>query len=261
MKTHRLFLAIVLAAAAITSRAEDALSASALAAKLSAQQRDGDAMVRLKMEVKPSAGRPEATLQLQIKSRATAAGADLLYQVQYPKEQKGRAVLLRQASGRFTSGATFVPPDAVRPIKAGQLSEPLFGSDLSLGDVIENFFAWNQQTLAGTEAVGRTNCQILESKPGKTSSSYGMVRTWVDVRRLVPMRVEKYSQSGKLVRRIDTTRVVTDDQDRHIAANLTITQAATGSVTQLIGSSIKHNVRFTDADFSQEGMQQMGATD
>jgi len=35
-----------------------------------------------------------------------------------------------------------------------------------------------------------------------------IVRSWIDVRRLLPLRVEKYASSGQLLRRIDTTRVV-----------------------------------------------------
>ena len=139
------------------------------------------------------------------------------------------------------------------------MDDPLFGSDLSYEDVIENFFAWDQQAIVGTETVDRVNCQILESKPGKAAhSAYTSVRTWVDPRKFVPMRVEKYS-SGRLVRRIDTTRVATDDKGRAIPANLVVHGPGGGSYTELDGSKIKHGVNFSDDEFTPEGLKQAGA--
>jgi hypothetical protein len=126
---------------------------------------------------------------------------------------------------------------------------------LSYEDIIENFFAWEQQAIVGNEAVDGVSCQILESKPGKADrSAYGSVRSWIDVKRLVPLRVEKYSSAGKLVRRIDTTRVV-GDAGRQIPADLVVHGSRADSSTQLDGSRIRHDVSYTDADFSPEGLK------
>jgi hypothetical protein len=80
------------------------------------------------------------------------------------------------------------------------------------------------------------------------------VKSWIDTRRMVPMRVEKYSGSGQLVRRIDTTRVATDDKRRHIPANLSV-RGPRGSVTEIDGSKIKHDVTFDDREFTPEGLK------
>ena len=154
------------------------------------------------------------------------------------------------------SGTLFTPPDSMRPLAAAQLDEPLFGSALSYEDVIDNFFAWDQQAIVGTEVVDRVNCTILESKPGRRGGTYTSVRTWVDTRRLVPLRIEKYSAPDRLVRRIDTTRVVTDDKRRAIPANLTI-RGPRGSVTEIDGSRINHGVTFSDAEFTPQGLKEV----
>lgn len=227
--------------------AENAMTASQLAAKLSAQQQ-GTSYVRLRMDIK---GATSETLQVQIKQRRTKSAAEVVYQVLWPKERKGESVLVRQSGGRV-SGSIFTPPNAVRAIEG--LSAPLLGSDLALADLVEDFFEWDQQAFAGTEEVDGVNCHIIESKPGKNERSiYGSVRSWIDLRRLVPLRVEKLSRSGQVVRRIDTTRVATD-AGRHIPANLTVRSRG---VTQLDGSRIKHNVAFTDRDFSVEGLREV----
>lgn len=230
-------------------------SASELAAQLSEKQQDGTSYVRLKMDI---SGPKKAVLQLQIKSRAGKNGTDLVYQVLWPKERKGESVLLRRSSNRSVSGTLFTPPDQTRPLESAHLRDAFFGSDLSYEDVIENFYAWDEQALVGTETVDRVPCQILESKPGKSGHSvYGSVRTWVDTRRLVPLRIEKYNSAGRLVRRIETTRVVTDDKGRPLPANLTVRGPGGESVTELDGSKIKHGVSYTEDEFTPEGLKKM----
>ncbi|MEP6902220.1 MAG: hypothetical protein ABJA66_10750, partial [Actinomycetota bacterium] len=61
-------------------------------------------------------------------------------------------------------------------------TDPL-NADTPGSDILENFFAWDNQAIVGTEVVDRVSCQILESKPGKGQrSGYGSVRSWVDTR-------------------------------------------------------------------------------
>ncbi|MGA8479905.1 MAG: outer membrane lipoprotein-sorting protein [Chthoniobacterales bacterium] len=235
------------------------MSARDLAASLSAR-RDGTSDVRLRLEVKQPSGATKIALQLQIKQRRTKAATDLVYQVLWPKERKGEAVLLHQVDGRPATGSLFMPPDKLRSLDASQMNEALFGSDLSYQDVIENFFAWENQAIVGNEEVNRVSCVVLESKPGKGESSpYGSVRSWIDPSRLVPLRVEKYLPSGGLARRIETTRVATDDKGRFIPANLTVRGSREDSVTELDGSRIKHDVTYADREFSPEGLKDASA--
>ncbi len=235
------------------------MSARDLAASLSAR-RDGTSDVRLRLEVKQPSGATKIALQLQIKQRRTKAATDIVYQVLWPKERKGEAVLLHQVDGRPPTGSLFMPPDKLRSLDASQMNEALFGSDLSYQDVIENFFAWENQAIVGNEEVNRVSCIILESKPGKGESSpYGSVRSWIDPGRLVPLRVEKYLPSGGLARRIETARVATDDKGRFIPANLTVRGSRADSVTELDGSRIKHDMGYADREFTPEGLKDASA--
>lgn len=241
-------------AISFASAEETAMSASQLAARLSALQQDGTSHVRLKMEIQAAA---KESLQLQIKQRRTSAGTDIVYQILWPKERAGESVLLRKSPGEAASGSLFVPPNTLRDISTAQMKDPLFGSDLCYADVIDNFFAWDQHAIVGSENVDRTTCQILESRPGRGERSpYAVVRSWIDVRRLVPLRIEKYSSAGKLMRRIETTRVVSDD-GRHLPANLTVTSPARGSTTEIDGSRLRRGVVYSDRDFSPEGLKEL----
>jgi hypothetical protein len=69
--------------------------------------------------------------------------------------------------------------------------------------------------------------------------------------------VEKYLPSGQLARRIDTTRVATDDKGRPIPADLTVRRLGGDSVTDLDGSRIRHDVAFTDREFTPAGLTEV----
>ncbi len=239
---------------AFHAQSADAISANDLAAKLSAQQQDGSSVVRLKIAVQ---GPTKTTLQLQIKQRRTSASTEVVYLVLWPKERAGEAVLLRKSGNQAATGSIFTPPDKISTLDSSQMKEALFGSDLTYADVLENFFAWQNQAIVGTEIVNRVSCQILESKPGKGQrSNHAAVRTWVDARRLVPLRVEKYNAAGQVTRRIESGRIVTDDIQRHVPTGLTVSDLQKGSVTELEGSSLKHDVNFTAQEFTPAGLQQ-----
>jgi outer membrane lipoprotein-sorting protein len=234
------------------------MSPKELASAVAAKQ-EGDAYIRLRLQVKPSGSAADETLQIQIKERRTKTATDLVYQVLWPQPRKGESVLLHQEAGRPASGSFFTPPDKAQTLTASQLRQPFFGSDLSYLDVIEDPLSWENQTITGTETVNGVSCTVLESKPNKGESEYGKVRSWIDPNRLVQMRIEKYSPSGELKVRIETSRVANDDKGRPIPANLTIQNPQKGSVTELDGSRIKHNVTFSDSEFTPEGLKQVSA--
>ncbi len=248
------FIPFVSLALTLTSSAAETpspVSATELASRLSALRQDGASYVRLRMEIN---GAKKETLQLQIKQRRTKAATEVVYQVLWPKERKGESVLLRKVGNRAASGSLFVPPGTVNPID--DLKDSLLGSDLSYEDVVEDFFAWEQQTISGMETVDGVSCQILESKPGKGERSiYNRVRSWIDTRRFVPLKVEKYSASGQLLRRMDTTKVVSD-AGHYLPANLTVRNLRSGGSTDLDGSRIKHDMNFSDREFTADGLRE-----
>jgi hypothetical protein len=231
-----------------------ALSATELAARMNAL-REGSALIRTKLEVQSSDG-AKRVLQLQVKERRTKAATDIVYQVLWPNEHKGEAVILHQAGGT-PKGSIIIPRQPLRAIKPSQMGEGLFDSDLSYQDAVENFFAWKKQAMVGSEAINNVNCQILESKPeGSSLTIYARVRSWIDPERFVPMRIEKYSSSGELVRRIDITRVARDERHNPIPASLTVHGPRKNSVTEFNGARIDQEVNFTDADFTPAGLSQ-----
>jgi outer membrane lipoprotein-sorting protein len=221
---------------------------SQLAAKLRAKE-SGSTFVRIRMQ----AG--NQTLQVQIKSRVSGAAADIVYQILFPKERKGESVLLRRSGNKFTA-TLFKPPSALKEFGAADMKQSLFGTDLSYEDIIDSPFAWSQQAVVGTQDIDRFPCQILESKPGKDhASSYASVKTWVDPKRMVPLQIEKYDSSGKVVRRINITRMLLDGGDS-LPADLEVSGPG-GSVTHITGSSIKRGINFPETEFTADGLKEL----
>ncbi len=243
------------------SSAEDAApNAQDIASRLNTALLDGSSSARVKMEIKPSAEGPKTVLQLQIKTRRTSTATDIIYQVLWPKERKGESILLHKTPNQAATGTVFVPPDSMKTLTAAQMKDGVFGSDLCYEDLVGNFFAWDNQALVGTETVDRIPCQILESKSGKNDhTAFARVRSWIDVKKLVPMRIEKYSASGNMESRITTTRVAKNDADRPVPATLLVQRAGSTSVTELEGSKSRYDVTYKDADFTPDALRALSA--
>jgi hypothetical protein len=233
-----------------------ALSAKDLAAHLSTLQQDGSSHIRLKFVIKSAS--ENKVLQLQILQRRTKESTEVIYQILWPKERQGESVLLKKSGSQAPAGTQFVPPDKLSTLGPSAMKFPLFNSDLALADLIENFYTWENQSLQGEEMIGKVNCQILESTPGKSQSSiYSRVRSWVDPERLVPLRVEKHLSTGGGIRRIETTLVTKNDNGQNIPANLLIEGPRGDSSTEVEGSRLNTQVVFDDKDFTPEALEEI----
>ena len=226
-----------------------ALSAQELASQMDANFQ-GNALIRSQMEIHlPNGGK--RVMQLQIKQRRTKTASDLSYRVLWPNEYRDQVVILHQDAGKAPTGSATVPHQPVRNLASSQMGDGLLESDLSYQDAIENVYNWKYQAIVGTEVINGVTCQILESKPDNSSVSiYAKARSWIDPRRLVPLRIEKYSTTDKLERRIDITRVARDEKHHPIPAGLTVRNPGKNSTTDFNGASINQDVSFTDSDFA-----------
>jgi hypothetical protein len=230
-----------------------AMSAEELAHRLDSAVQ-GSAVIRTQLEIRSFDG-GKRVLQLQIKQRRTRTATDLAYRVLWPNEHRDEVVILHQDAGKSPRGSILIPSQPIRTIGAAQMSEGLFDSDLSYQDAVENVYAWKEQAIVGSETINGVACQILQSKPDSSSRSpYARVRSWVDPRRFVPLRIDKFSSSGALIRRIDVTRVARDEKHNPIPASLTVHGSRENSVTQFNGAHIDQDVTLSDDDFKPGGV-------
>jgi hypothetical protein len=214
------------------------MSARELARRLDTTMQ-GSALIRTQLEVRFLNG-GKRVMQLQIKQRRTETATDLAYRVLWPNDRRDEVVILHQDTGSAPRGSVIIPHQPVRTIGASQMDKGLFDSDLS----------YKEQAIIGSESINGVTCQVLESKPGNSSVSiYAKARSWIDPRRLVPLRIEKYSHSGELIRRIEITRIARDEKHNPIPAGLTVHGPRKNTVTEFNGARIDQGVTLTDDDF------------
>lgn len=253
-KFFMLFSLIALWAVSSIQAAEP--TAQTLADQLRAARRDGNTNIRMRMDIKDVTGGPGTTLQLLIKSRRNDKVTEVVYQILWPRERKNEAILLRLEHGtQARRGWHYLPPAEPKALAENQWQELVFGSGLSYEDLVDDFYAWESQTLVASESVDGIPCHIVESKPGKASSSYASVRSWIDSRRMIPLRIEKYQKSGNLACRMTPTRIVRAENGQHVPASLLVQRSGQAGATEVQGSKIRRDVTYKEDEFSPAGLK------
>jgi outer membrane lipoprotein-sorting protein len=193
--------------------------------------------------------------QLLIKSRSDGKNTDTLYQVLWPAEFRGQALLVKKKNGGSVSGFLFEPPNTVKKLSSSLLAQPFFGSDLLIEDLAEDFLEWSSQKVVGEEPLKDKMCQIVESRPAAgASTSYALVKTWISPQLALPLRVEKYGKGGRLIRRINAEGLM-KIADHWTASTIIVESDRVGSQTRLEGSKSDHDLSLPAADFTIEGIK------
>ncbi len=232
---------------------ENSPSAAQLIASVKAAKPMGGVYARVRMEHTSTAGKN--VLQVQIKRRTTANGtSEHLYQVLFPKERKGEALLLHIKDKSFT-GSLFVPGKGVTALKPSDRRTAFFGTDMKVEDLLTDFLDWTQHTTTGHENVGAVPCTVVESRPSGGASGPSKVITWIDDKRLATMRIHIYDGGAKPARMVETGKLIRGDSGYYMPASFTIGTVATGSSTLVEGVRSDSGLNFTDADFTDAAMQ------
>lgn len=260
LNAMRLFLPLAVSLLPVLALAQaQSRTADELIAGLRAARPPSGIYARLRLEHSGEGGK-STTLQVQVKRRtAPDGGTESLYQVLFPRERKGEGLLLRIKDGNFT-GAGFVPGAGVRSLKSSDRNLGLFGTALTVDDIIAAFLQWPVQEIVGHENVGNVPCTIVESRGGKAlSSGTKRVRSWIDESRLAAMRVEKFAGSDQPVKIVVTHKVMRGSSGYFAPTSFTVTDHSSGAVTQVEGVRSESDIVYTDADFTGTALQSITA--
>ncbi len=188
---------------------------------------------------------------MQLKRRVLPDGrSEQLYQVTFPKDQKGTALLLRTSASGFT-GTLFVPGKAPQKLGNANRAMSLFGTDMTLEDALADFLDWPKHATVGQETLHGVPCVIVESRPASGSRK---VKTWVDEKRYVAQRIQMFDQGHEPVRVVETNKVMRGESGYFFPSSFTISTPAKGTETVIEGTGSSEQA-FTDADFSPEALQ------
>lgn len=227
-------------------------TAAELIAGVKGAKPQGGFHARLRMEHRPAGGKP-VVMQVQVKKRAAADGtAESLYQLLFPKERKGEGLLLRAKDGSF-SGFTITPGQSAQPLKPADRNAGVFGTALSIDDAIAEFLNWSSHEITGKEKLGAVQCAVIESRPSPSAKEKAVV--WVDESRLAAMKIEMRSADCKLAKTIVTNKVMRGSTGYYAPVDVTITDHASGAVTEIEGVRSQSGLSYTDADFSEAALK------
>ncbi|HVF70387.1 MAG TPA: outer membrane lipoprotein-sorting protein [Chthoniobacterales bacterium] len=206
-----LLLFVALFAAAIM-RADEP-DAKTLVRRVADAQLTSGFTIRAKLMVAEAGSETRKTFQLRIKGRRDDSGIRLLYQILWPTAEKGAALYLERLEKGNLTGFSFTPPDKVQSIGAEQLSSAYLDSDLTIEDLIDDFWRWPDVKSGAEEGVNRENCRIVNLRPStETKSRYSLIRAWISEEKAVPMRIVKFDRKGEAVKEFSVEKVTQRDK-------------------------------------------------
>ncbi len=121
----------------------------------------------------------------------TVKGGNTLARYTSPLNMNGRMVLMRDRN------MWFIRPGLRKPVSLSP-RQKLMG-DAANGDIASTNYAGDYTgSLTGEEAVKGEACYVLDLRAGNRNVTYDRIRYWVSKARLVGVKAEFYTLSGKL---------------------------------------------------------------
>lgn len=235
-----------------------ALTADQLVAQVIAARRTTGFRIRAKlMRSTPGsdAAKGNDTRQLLIKGRREGEATKTLYQVLWPKQFAGDAILVEDSGDHRVKGFLY-RKGTVTPLTNQALETDFFGSDLRVEDVIEGFWYWPSHKSAGEETIDKRHCMIVELRPDPEAvTQYSMVKAWVSPDISLAMKIQFFGRDGKLAKVVITDRVAKQGS-RWLAATLKIQATGSRSQTVLEGTKSERDLQMPAADFTLEAIKQ-----
>ena len=219
-------------------------------------QRTTGLRARAKLSIEPRQG-AERSVQVLIKERRDGAVHETLVVSLWPREEKGRAWMLRRTAIGDIEGFRFTPPEEVTPISAANLDERLFDSDLGVDDFAESFWEWTDVKAIGEEKIGSTVCRVVEFRTVLAGVRHPRVRAWLPKEKPVPLRVEKYDVQDVLSKRMSAGRVVHREDGGWSVAEWTVETVPAGSRTRVSGSRSDRDLVIPPEEFTVEGIRKL----
>lgn len=252
-----LSLGLCASALGLGAAAED-LTAKQLIAKVEAAQKTSGFRTRAKLTKSTPDSKTQEVMQLVIKCRRQGEATRMLYQILWPKQAMGQALVVETSADGAVSGFFFEPPDRQIPLTPKLMAQPLFGTDVTVEDVAEAYWHWPNQKLVGEEKVAARACKILESRPGPgTATSYTLVKSWIAPDIALPIMVEKFGKDGVLLKRFVAAKVVKQSPGSWAAAIMVVDSAGGRGRTTLEGTKSDRDIDIPAEQFTLEALKQV----
>jgi len=245
-----IFLTTIVCALSVHAEDTKAWSASQFIAAMKEAKPRGGTLIRVRIEQRN--GGEKSTILAQIKRHEMGDGAtEQLYQITYPKDRKGEALVLVTKPGAPFSAKTFVPGKGFTALTAADKRSPLFGTDLTVEDLLVDFLDWNKHEIVGGEKVRSGECTIIESNAPKTGSFPSKVKSWIDNTRFIAWRIQVFDGGNQPAREVEAEDVVRTSGGHWVPRTFSVTNLAKGTKTTVAGTGSDEDKQYAENDFSE----------
>ena len=139
--------------------------------------------------------------QLSLRARWFAGTLKIFCEITDPPPARVRLLLESPAAGPASIRKGHAGDRQPATVPFENWGDGLLETGFTYEDLLENQFAWHNQTLSGETLYGARTCYVLMSVPeGSDRSHYSAVTSWLDRVSLHPVRVEKTLRSTGAVK-------------------------------------------------------------
>ena len=112
-------------------------------------------------------------------------------------------------AGNFSVAKRTSPSEAWTPIKAADMSQPIFGTDITYGDLALNFLNWDNIEPLGIDSIKTLKAYVFQAKPGPGDESpFAIVRFWVSSQYWAFLRIDGLNSQEQTVKRVEVQDVM-----------------------------------------------------
>ena len=202
-----------------------------------------------------------AVVQIRVLARRDAEGSRIVYQALWPGAVKGQAACFHVRPGQPVSGFSFSLPDVATPLTRDTLTSPLFGTELTVEDLVEDFWDWPGPSGGMANAGSVQPCRLVELRPPVGADSpYVAVRSCISAEKALPLLVEKVDRLGRVVRRFRVEKTVRRN-GRWMPARMVVESPGSGRTTTMEVSRGTGDLAVDVAEFSPARLQRLGAVE
>ncbi len=147
--------------------------------------------------------------------------------------------------------------DRIIQIAGHMLRQSVMGSDLSYEDLMESPHLWDMYTaqIIGEEKWADRNCWLLKLMAKKRDVAYPMRKIWVDQKRLLPLREERFARSGRLLKTTEIQAVFRVGHRWYPKKILFKDVLKKGRGTEFVIESIQFDVKIPDYIFTKAALR------
>ena len=95
------------------------------------------------------------------------------------------------------------------PVGAGDMAQPILGTDITYGDLALNFVNWDDIQPLGVDSIKTLKAYVFEAKPGPNDKSpFAAVRFWVSSQYWAFLRIDGLNAKEETVKRVEVQDVM-----------------------------------------------------